>query len=128
MNLLGAVCFALFILCSILSVSFEKSEIAGLYTLMMPIFLIASAVFTIWGVVLKKLKRRKKTKIIYISASERRTMIPYTESDAVNEETDQEAAESETEEVTPADEHVYQVYHMSERRPKVKKRKKDKGM
>ncbi len=114
-SMAGAVSFFLFIASVILMMTSKRSDTVGLFRLFAAIFLIASGVLSLTGLIIKKLHRRKRRHRTH-SREGRAEMAPYTEEKPLEKPTEEEETEEE--------EHVYQVYTMVPKTPKSKKRRK----
>jgi len=123
-SMAGAVSFFLFIASAILMMTSNRSDTVGLFRLFAAIFLIASVVLSLTGLIIKKLHRRKRRKRRHRTHSRegRAEMAPYTEEKPLEKPT--EEPETEEEESSEQEEHVYQVYTMVPKTPKGKKRRK----
>ena len=119
-SMAGAVSFFLFIASVILMMTSKRSDTVGLFRLFAAIFLIASGVLSLTGLIIKKLHRRKRRHRTH-SREGRAEMAPYTEEKPLEKPTEEEETE---EEASEEEEHVYQVYTMVPKTPKSKKRRK----
>lgn len=122
-SMAGAVSFFLFIASAILMMTSNRSDTVGLFRLFAAIFLIASVVLSLTGLIIKKLHRRKRRKRRHRTHSRegRAEMAPYTEEKPLEKPTEEP---KETQEKDVEEEHVYQIYTMVPKTPKSKKRRK----
>lgn len=124
-SMAGAVSFFLFIASVILMMTSKRSDTVGLFRLFAAIFLIASVVLSLTGLIIKKLHRRKRRKRRHRTHSRegRAEMAPYTDEKPLEKPTEEP---EEMQEKDVEDEHVYRIYTMVPKTPKSKKRRKKK--